>query len=218
MAKYSKRKRSFKRKSGFKKAVKNIVKSEISKAVETKFTTANTSTSFASISTNWSEVDLTNIGQGVTATTRVGQEIDLRGVRINGVMVGGQTNVALDDNRNIVRIVLALWDTKTATPCQTNGVTLSALLNNKVPSGTGLIKKYMDRIITLNSPGRDSTGYMPAQRYIKIYKRLARKIKYSTTAGTTAQTKLVLSMLSDSVAVPNPGFVSGDLSVYFDDA
>lgn len=200
------------------KQVKKIVKKEIANEVETKLLTQNTSTTFNSIGTSWVELECTGLSQGDTQGTRDGNQITLKGLRLTGVLVGGQSNLATDDNRNFVRIVVALWDSKSATPLQTNGCTSSALLSDKVATGTGLIKKYYDKIHLLPVAGRDSTGYIPSMKYIKKFFKFNRKINYQSTVAGSAQNKLIISMISDSGAVSNPGFVQGDITTYFDDA
>lgn len=175
-------------------------------------------TNFGSINTSWREYDLSNITQGTDLAYRIGRRIRITGVSIRGVIVGGQANLGTDDSRNVVRIVLALWDSSTNSPCTTNTVGLEDMINKRTPEGKGLFRKYVDKYLPLTSPGRDSVGYMPAQRSINIFKKMNVDVTYDSSVSTTANRRVILSMISDSTLVTNPGFVTGFYTVFFEDA
>ena len=83
-------------------------------------------------------------------------------------------------------------------------------------SGGLLLRKFIDRRISLVSPGKDSTGYMTAQRLVKIYYKFRKPIAIDYSAATVNR-NLVLSIVSDSSAVPSPGFTSGYVYLTFKD-
>jgi len=176
---------------------------------ETKLVEIALSGTFSSISNSWTELELTNIAQGIADYQRIGDHITSRYFSLQGTLVGGQSNLATDDNRNVVRIVLAWWDGRSTTPCASNSVVINDRIALDDTTGIGLMKILYDRTLTLNSPGRDSTGYMPAQRFVKFSRRLLRRVPYTGSNGQTGNRKLILSIISDSLVASNPGFVMG---------
>lgn len=199
------------------KAVKKYVKKTITNTSEDKFNSGLLSLSHASVATTWIEKELTELGVGGAGNQRVGDEVMVNNVGFEGVLVGGQANNSLDDNRNIVRIVMAIWDGRVATPLATNSVTISDILRKDEIVGKGLIRVLYDKVHILTSPGRDSTGYMPVQKHIKFNKKLLRKFKYASSTATEAQERIVLSIISDSTLAPAPGFVQGKWYITFKD-
>lgn len=197
-------------------ATKKYVMKKINQNVETKLNTGALITNFSSIDNTWTELNLTDIATGDDVSARTGREIKISAVNIDGVMVGGQSNSVADDNINAVRVVLGLWEI--STPLTTNNAGLSSVIWPKSSYGANLVKKYMDKTIILRSSGVDSTGYMPAVMRLKKFIKMRRPITYNNTTSTSSNQFLMLSMKSDSSAVPNPGFVSGRWEVYFQDA
>jgi len=191
------------------KSIKRIVNKLIVRKSEKKFNIVGLPATFGSVGTAWIETDFTNLSQGSAQGNRIGDSINAYSIGFKGVFAGGQSNLATDDVRNTVRIILAWWDGRSSTPCATNAVALSSLIQSDETTGAGLIKILYDRTFYLQSPGRDSTGYMPALRYLKFYKKLNRKINYLTTTSTTSQKRLIMSVISDSAVVSHPGFISG---------
>lgn len=169
-----------------------------------------------SISSNWGEIEITQLSQGAASTQRIGNQIKLRGFYMKGTLLGGQVNGALDDNYNVVRIVVGLYDSSSTTPLTASSVVMSGAITPETVKG--LIKKYVDKTVILRSAGRDSTGYLPAAAEVKKFVKCHPTIVYSGTGATTAQRKLIVSMLSDSSASPNPGFVNGYRALWFEDA
>lgn len=214
-------KRRYRKKRSTKVApkVKRYVQKAIHKDVETKFANLNLTANFSSIGSGWTEYEMTNISQGTGISSRVGNQIRLRGLFIGGSIVGGQTNLATDDNRDTMRIIIALWDSANAIPLTTNLADMNSLVAKETSAGKGLVKKYVDTIVQLRSPGRDSTGYLPALRYFKKFVKLHNTlVRYAGSASTTANRKLVISMISDSALVSHPGFTQGRHTLYFEDA
>ena len=72
-----------------------------------------------------------------------------------------------------------------------------------------LTHKLFDRTYTLTSPGRDSTGYLPPQRFVTFTHHFRKPIVVTFDALSSIPDKQwFLSMVSDSSASPSPGFVS----------
>lgn len=173
---------------------------------------------FNSISsgTSWSERHLLDgIQENNDISGRIGRRINLTSFYFDGILGGGQNNVALDDRVNVVRIVLGLWTRGLTTPCATNSFAMSSVINRAgytVTGGASLIRKFRDFKVVLRSPGRDSTGYLPAIKRIRIYVKFKKPLQFifaNSGASNDVDKMFVLSMLSDSGAIPNPGFVSG---------
>lgn len=174
------------------KIAKQVVMSR--KRVGMKIVDLNTS--FNSVSTTATEVDLTDIDLGTGSGSRIGQTIIVKNVRLYGALYIG-------DATNEFRITCALWSSDT-TPFATNGIDYTTFIHplNNQATCNGLKWVYYDKITTLNTT--DKNSQIIKMRPVKINKR----IMYHGD-GTTADSKLILSMISDSAGVPNPGFVSG---------
>lgn len=178
--------------------------------------------SIGSINSSWNEIDLcSNIVIGTDVGNRIGRKIAINSFYLDGVLQGGQSNLATDDAFNTVRFVLGLW--RSQTPCALNGLDIGSMINKSGYGSTGgisLVRKYRDFKIILSTPGADSTGYLPAVRKVRIYVKFRRPINitFPATSTTTIQsTYLILSVISDSVAIPNPGFISGRYSLTWHD-
>lgn len=186
-------------------------------SVEVKHNEHDLAAEYPSIGNMWTHVDMTDIAQGTGNNQRLGNKITLTGYGIRGILEGGQTNTALDDNSNIVRLIVALWDSDTAMPLNDNSVTLGSTILKTSTFGKGLIKKLVDRTIDLRVYSLDSTGYLPASKQIRKYVRLNETIYYPGNAGR-ANKKLIVGLLSDSMAIPNPGFTHGNQTIYWKDS
>lgn len=174
--------------------------------------------SMGSISSTWHEIDLCDdIAMGGDLGQRIGRKIAVNSFYLDGVLQGGQTNLATDDRFNTVRFVLGLW--RSRTPCTANSLTMSSMINKSgygVTGGASLIRKFRDFKVILSTPGADSTGYLPAVRKVRIYVKFRRPITilFPASAATTTQSMfLILSVISDSVAIPNPGFTNGSFTL-----
>lgn len=170
----------------------------------------------ASVSTAGVPVRLTSILQGTDFTQRIGRAIKLTAFRLNGQLIGGQTNSAVDEQRNVFRIALVEMNAGVAPAAATFNVE-STIDPRYVP---GLVKVWYDHLFSLVSPGRDSTGYMPACRAVSIPEiRLDKVISYTgTVASSESNTSFYAWFISDSIAVPNPGFENGSMQLQFTDA
>lgn len=195
---------------------KRYVNKTVHRNIEDKMAISNMNTNFPSCGITWSEKDMTDITQGIDKNYRIGDEIRLRNWCLNGVVYGGQSGTAADDAEDTLRIVLALWDSRTQTPLASCSATMQTQINRE--TCPGLIKKYLDVYVPLVSNGPASSGYVPVVKTIKKFVRLSNvKIKYLSNNGATAQQKLIFSVLSDSGGIPNPGFVYGNQVLYYED-
>jgi len=198
------------------KAVARVVRQVMRRSVELKrITPIPLTTSFTTISSAWTEV---NFADAITSNAsdignRIGRKIAIRSFYLDGVLQGGQSNLSTDDRFNTVRFVVGLW--RNTLPCASSGFDMSSMINQSGLSTTGgvnLIRKYRDFKVVLQSPGQDTTGYLPAVRKVRIYIKFRKPIviTFGSTNATTDQDKrLYLSVRSDSIAPPSPGFVNG---------
>jgi len=170
----------------------------------------------ASVGTAGVPVRLSQIAQGLDFTERIGRAIIIKSVSFCGQLIGGQTNSAVDENRNIVRIAIVSMNPGTALAAATYNV--ESIIDPRYVSG--LKHVYYDRFFSLDSPGRDTTGYMPACRQVSCPKiPIHLRVDYTSNIATSeSDTSLWIWFISDSGAVPNPGFGSGAIACEFIDA
>ena len=168
----------------------------------------------SSIGTAGYLLDAARIGQGVDNELRVGRKVNPLTLRLNGVLHGGQSNTAVDDSINTVRLILF-----TGAPNLSAAAAATAWSLNKPGDPArmgGCYSVLLDVTLVLVSPGRDSTGYLPAARHVNYVVSLRQalpELMFSGSDGTTNHTGVYLFALSDSSAMPNPGFVSGGLTI-----
>lgn len=212
------------RKSSSRKVVTvKQLKSYVHRHIENKFAYGYLPTNFASVSNAWVELDLLNsIGQGVSLNTRIAQRVRIRSIMFRGILAQGSAESALDDPYNAMRICLLKAETPSLTPLTTAGYTINSLILSQ--SGfTGLKRIYMDKYIALNVSSTEKgagDGYAPDSRTLSFYKRFKNpwEVTWSTSAAGTNNYRIFLSMISDSAAIPNPGFTHGYWKVEFEDA
>lgn len=208
------RKSLYDKKSIPKKAITAVVKKEIAKEGEWHFYQDILTANFNSVGNTWSELDLCPlISEGDDVSNRTGREIKIGSILIEGTYSAGAQLSIADDAYNTMRIVVATWKGATgSTPLQSSGVSLhTAIMHNSV-GGNILGKVHLDKYLTCNTTGQGLTnGYVPELKTFKYYKRFKNPIvvRYSSSAGTYPDTKLMIAMISDSSAVVNPGFVAG---------
>lgn len=82
-----------------------------------------------------------------------------------------------------------------------------------------MVEKYCDRSLALQTPGSDGTGYLPAMLPVTAYHKFRQplRVNFSDNGGGGPDFSVIVSCLSDSLAVPNPGFVDGYMSVAYSD-
>lgn len=209
------------RKKKTNQSVKALVKNQLTALSETKMRNASSlSTDFHSISNEWINIPLTNIALGTDFFQRIGAKISLKSIEFRGVLVGGANESAFDDPYNVIRIVLSRWDGETITPFSTlSGHSIHSPINRTIVGCPGMKSKYYDKYIAMNvsSPEKGAgDGYAASARVISFKKSFKKGIPI-VYSPTSASDKFFLSLISDSQAVPNPGFVTGYCMVTWKD-
>jgi len=175
---------------------------------------ASTNLSSVTLTTTLRYYDLcSSIVEGDDFNNRTGREIDLYHFQLFGQLIGGQSNVALDDQRNCCRIMLVEAQTGLTT---FPGFGLVSPFDPRVFAGCTRV--LFDQMFSLISPGRDTTGYMPAGYMVHIQQSLKQKIHFTgASTGVDSGLTVYLLMISDSSTVPSPGFVNGSFQVMWHD-
>lgn len=180
---------------------------------EFKFTTNPMALTFGSVGSAWTELPMNVMVQGLTGVTRIGRKIAVTSVEIDAIYTGGQIGGAVDDKYNVMRIVLAQWESNNVTPLATTTATLDTPINRNNFRCQNMVRKYLDKYVTMvpNMVDPDGTGYLPNLYRFKYYKRFSKPIvtEFADDGITYPDKVLSLSMISDSVAVVNPGFING---------
>jgi hypothetical protein len=145
---------------------------------------------------------------------RVGRLIHLKKVLLECSLVGGQQNIGLDDRYNQVRVMISVG------PAGLGSGAFSAMdmTQPSDPRLYGINRILYDKIHMLQSPGRDSTGYMPAVSQVSVVIPLNLDVSYTGAAGNTLSSQCVyFSAVSDSVVAPHPGIASGAIYCVYSD-
>ncbi len=159
---------------------------------------------------------LSSIAQGNDTSNREGRAIYLTEVSLSGVLSGGQSNTAADDNHNVVRMVIFRGDPGLSVATATGSWPINVPADVRFFPGAARV--LHDRIIALPSPGRDSTGYLPATRNVKLRLPLNQRILFTgAAAGTVSSTTIYVYFVSDSNLAPHPGFIQGEIVSTFAD-
>ncbi len=118
-----------------------------------------------------------------------------------------------DDPYNAVRFTLVV----ARVGFSGTGFTVNYPLDNRV--NTGLIKVLYDKTCVIRPYAKDATGYIPSAEEFEMDISCSVPIEYSSAAASTPVTQSIfLVVVSDSVAVVNPGFASAStLSMEFSD-
>jgi len=214
--------RKYKRTGKVSKAVKKYVTKALDVHTEDKYLTDALATDFASVSTDWIEKNMALPTQGVTNTQRVGAKIRVKSLEITGVLAGGADESLLDDAYNVMRCVIATYNAGVSTPLGTAAVTIDEPIMVQTSSST-LKRKLLDKYIHFNvvsTEQGEGDGYTPQLKQFKYFKRFPKGllITFSDSTVTYPNTRLIMSMISDSAAVPNPGFVHGFWKICYEDA
>lgn len=189
------------------KAAKKVIDSEI----ETKMFEIQPATPFASVSTTAIASYLLP-APGTLTPQRVGRSF--RPIRLVAHMLlhNGVSNLATDDSHNAFRVSVVRTDSGILPSSITYGI--------GTPLDTfakGVKEVIYDKEFLLDSPGRDSTGYMTVQRWIDIDVPLNFKCILADD-GTSLNTVYNVWMVSDSALSPSPGITAGFLRWFYKDA
>lgn len=195
----------------------------IHRNVENKMITRTMVTGFSNIDDTWTEDILSLVAQGTGANERIGNQIRIKSIEINGVIAQGSGEFLTDDPYNVVRMVMALWSGGTVTsPLQTATWSLDTPLR-KLLCPQGMLKKYFDKYIPLQVTSTEKgggDGYTPQVRRFKYFKYFKKGLLIDFGDGTTNRPdkRLILSAKSDSTLTTNPGFVQGFWAMTYEDA
>lgn len=191
--------------------------------IENKILTERMVTNYSSVSNTWSESSLMLIPQGIGNNQRIGNQIRIRSLEVNGIIAEGSSGSPADDIYNVMRIVIALWSGSTVTtPLQTAATSLDACIR-RTNAPQGLLKKYYDKYIPLtvaSTTDNAGNGYCPNLRKFKYYKIFKKGllIDFGNSGTLTPDKRLIMSMITDSFGIPNPGFITGYWAISYEDA
>jgi len=169
----------------------------------------------ASISSAWTVTRLANIAEGTDFNQRIGREIVLDTVRVAGLLLGGQTNIATDDSYNHCRIVI-IEAIHGFTSGSLGAVGVLGIIDPR--SVQGVKRVIHDVCYKEDTPGRDSTGYVPSVQWVKEHANLGMHVKYTSAAGADSNMyEPYICFVTDSGLPSNPGFSDGAIVVAFHD-
>lgn len=181
------------------------------------------STIFRSIPNTWREWDM--LGDqvaGASVHTRVGRKTAIHTIKIKGVLAGGAVGTGgADDYYNSIRMVI--WIGAAAkvgaalTPISTAALPRDHPLNHEyVP---GLKKVLLDKYIGITNQAYGANLCAAGVREIEYFHRFdpPLMVQYQNDLAQYNQTQIYLAMVSDSSAVPSPGFISGQYEYTFYD-
>lgn len=162
---------------------------------------------------------MTSLVSGSDQGTRVGSRIAITEVEIEGVLTGGQTGTVADDASNVIRFVVGFWDGyNNITPLATTGVNINSALDDT--TCRSLVSKYLDTYVILESANALTAGFSTAVKTFTWRRRFSKPliVTYTGTAAASGNEALVFSAISDSSAIPNPGFTQGRIKMSYIDA
>ena len=153
---------------------------------------------------------------------RNGRKITLHSMRFRGNLFGGAVGAGgLDEYYNNVRFLTyghrANKTGAALTPLGISTITGTAPVNNTVLPG--LHQVYYDRMIPITSNPYAANNSSPGSVAIDFFHRWKKPLLVSYTGDTTNynQYSIYTAAISDSAAVPHPGFGMGYLEVTFYD-
>lgn len=212
------------RKTYVPRPVKKYVQKQIDRNTENKLRNLNLVTQFGTVTNTWNEYCFNTLAQGIAKEQRIGNKIKIKSLEVKGVIASGANELPTDDAYNVLRVVIALYDGSTVTPLATAGRGLNDPLRVDYLSANGRLKrKFLDKYVALEVTGTEQgagDGYVPGLRHFKYYKNFKKGITINWSNDTTnyPSANLIMSCISDSVAVTNPGFVAGYAIMTFEDA
>lgn len=213
------------------KRMRKVIKKTVHNMAETKYMQVALQTPFSAFGNAWTE-SILGPSQGGLSTQIIARRYELVGFSLYGTLQGGQSNTVADDKYNIVRCMICIFDgdTQSYSPANrwpavaTTNITAPIRLKAPIVPADGqtqhIRRKVFDKIYTLSSSSRDSTGYMPALRAVGIRIRFKKPIifNYCNESGMLKPDKYIgIGFISDSTAPPGCGFVNGALTWYWKD-
>lgn len=214
--------KKYKRTGKVSKAIKKYVTKALDIHIEDKYLTDALSTDFASVGTTWIEKNLALPTQGTANTQRIGAKIRVKSLEITGVLAGGADESLLDDAFNVMRCVIATYNGGVTTPLGTASASIDEPIIIQTTTST-LKRKYFDRYLHFDVASTEQgagDGYTPQTKTFKYFKRFPKGllITFADSSVSFPNTRLIMSMISDSAAVPHPGFVRGFWKISYEDA
>lgn len=198
------------------------IRRTVTRMAETKRITETAVTQFSSVGNSWVYWIPTTVQSAAFASARIGRRVSVVGYRICGLLHGGQNATVADDAYNKIRIVIGYQATHgisvgTIVPLQ--GVGFSDPISKTETAGPKYTRIFRNQYLTLKSSGPDTVGYMPAMRNINI-KHFFKKpitVTYADDTQYYPDKCFFMAMITDSTAVPNPGFIDGYFRLYYKD-
>jgi len=195
------------------KALKSLVHKEVKKDVETKqHTDGFTYTACYGAIAGTITDHITDIAQGVTDTTRVGDELTLKHIQVRGTVFNGATN-----NTNDIRIIIFQYKNSDNTPIMDN------LLQNSIISGatrsaySARAQDFMNEYVVLfdkvwhteiGIPGATNTGtsgqYSHYVNFTVPLKYAKKKIQYEAATNAAVNGIYVMVIGSQASGASNP--------------
>lgn len=195
-----------------------VRKPELKKANVTMATMA-----LNSVGTAWREYDVPGqITPSAAINGRIGRRIEIHSCRFRGVLVGGAIGAGpADEYYNNIRIMIYVMHQAKAgaatTPAATAGFVIDTPLNKYYMPG--LDKVLYDQLLGITNQPWAANSCSPGTRDIDFYHKFRKPllVQYAGDVINSNQTQIFVSMVTDSAAVPHPGFTSGYMEISFYD-
>ncbi len=184
-----------------KQTITKVVKNILDSKMEMKWIPFNVSTT---VDNSGSMTDLTSVGQGTNAVSRVGQTITVKSIEMNVV-------ATLADTTNLIRMRIFEWipsDTSDIPSLSELQYNTSSVISPLLPYKPSRFRVLYDHLFVLDT-------YHPILAE-KVRLELDHEVQYDLSVNTGSR-HLYLSLQSDSGAASHPGFAY-DALVRFQDA
>ena len=205
---YRIRRRRYRARRRRSRGLANKIKNVLYRNVETSQYVADLNTLYSDIPNSWGYYYHVPL-QSISLSKRIGRKIVMTGIELRGVLRHGATNSTFDDKYNVVRIIIGVAPYQPGVFQPLGSLSLHEPLERVRNQGQLISKKLYDRVITLQSPGPDSTGYMPHLKTIRIKRRMRLPVLFADDGANYPDKVLFIAIKSDSSAAPNPAFVQG---------
>lgn len=144
--------------------------------------------------------ELTYIANGTQQNERIGNQIRVTGIFADLIITGADTT-------NTIRMIIYI-------PHDPSN-TLSSLMYNGAPDMDQFTILY-DKIITTSSNGPNNKRVMIRRSYTRGYKKGIRIQYYGSAATDVSKNRILIYVVSDSAAIPDPQ-LNGYLRMYYTD-
>lgn len=206
------RRRNFRRSSRSTRGVatKQYVKKQIHKLSETKYFDALFS---ANVDSTGTVADMTNIPQGTTDSTRIGDKITLRGSIL-------RLKISVSDAFNFIRVILFQWYPNTLLSVPTVGTILFDTTTADRAITSPYVHDYQNQFKVISDKvyrGVLDDSNMIAFRVMKPYMKYVKKTINFSAASVNGSNKLYMMAISDSGAITHPA-VFAYWRIYYDDS